>query len=657
MHVIEFPPISTQEWMDLILKDLKGKDFEKSLVWNLEESCQVQPFYRKDDLSTNPIIASRAYQILEGRVSKKTSKISIEVLGYSDIEGLILKAKKLLEKKAEILKIHIPSSTELSSMKIEDSSHSLETLKKIYGALGSTLKEGQSLHLLSKHNTPNLLKNIKELINTYNQKGILKNLKIEYDFIHTNLENPSELSTHAFQNSIKELSQLKREIEMLSIDSKTLPIFKISEVAFYEAGAKPSQALGIILAYFNEYLNLSTDKSLHLEFDELVKSCYFEMGVSSEFFLEIARIRCLRLLYIQLIESYQSHYFDTHSFEEIFFLQAKSLENNKTNDDEYNNLLRSSTEAMSAILGGVHNYQCSLFTDDTRLQSLAENLAIQTQLLHRYESHLDKVQESSSGSYYIETLTQILCKQSWSFFQHIEKNGGLLKMLQEGKLQEEITKEGERKQELVSKRNIHILGVNIYPPPLKYPTSPLISTNKNHTPSHLSSSTGLRPLKLSSGFEKLRKQTELYTQKHKAPPFVFSLLFGEVKQARMRSNFVLNSLGCAGYEVFESEYLGDTLESLTYNPIEAIFDLWQSINKTHTPSIIVFCSSDSCYLKDKEFLEKIFIQVKEKNPNILFYIAGPLVLSESLQSKHIQGFLYQGMNLLETLKVMQSKII
>lgn len=219
---------------------------------------------------------------------------------------------------------------------------------------------------------------------------------------------------------------------------------EVNGAQYLNAGANTCTELAFTLAHANEYLNTGATELL------------FNIAVGSDYFFEIAKLRALRKLWSTLANEYN---IDTPAT-----IHCETALNNKTIYDYNNNILRTSTEAMAAVVGGcdalfIHPYDV-LFKQPNEFSSrIARNI----QLILKYESHLDKVMDVAHGSYYIESLSQQIAEKSWELFQNIEAKGGYIACLESGFLQDTITKQAEATQQLVDSGDRVVLGVNKYP--------------------------------------------------------------------------------------------------------------------------------------------------------------------------------------------------
>ena len=250
--------------------------------------------------------------------------------------------------------------------------------------------------------------------------------------------------------------------------------------------------------------------------------------------------------------------------------------------------MRSSTESMAALIGGVDSFSCLAFNTIDVADSLLEEksnprsdlgklLALNTQLLHRHEAHLTRVSDPAAGSYYIEKLTDILARQAWANFQEIEKEGGIIKSLQSTKLQTKIKDQAKQKLEEVARGKITVLGSNAFPPlgPLTPPPHFEDMPTQGKTPSHqkvepatkeksFENITSLPAWRLSQNFEKLRLSTLRHIHRGGKVPQVLLLLFGEQAMAKARANFARNFFGCAGYQNRRSQSMQHRVKLRVY---------------------------------------------------------------------------------------------
>lgn len=212
------------------------------------------------------------------------------------------------------------------------------------------------------------------------------------------------------------------------------------------AGASIIQQLGFALAKTKELVEVFGKET----FNKLI----FKVAVGHNYFFEMAKLRALKLLINQLSKEY--------GLDEIPYIFAETSLRNKAKNDEENNLIRSTLELASAMIGGAD----AVFSNDFKLEnqtSLSEEISFKQEIILAYESLINVFEDASNGSYYVEDLTQQFAEKAWQHFLEIENNGGYLENLKSGKIQEEIYQHATEEQRWIEEGKIKLIGVNLYP--------------------------------------------------------------------------------------------------------------------------------------------------------------------------------------------------
>lgn len=426
----EFSDVSSKEWKQKIQADLKGADYNDTLIWKSNEGIDVKPFYHADEFSSLPNVSS----------SKATQWNICETIFVADVEKSNAKAQELLNKGTESLKFIIPS---------EDIS--IETLLKNID-LNNT-KLFFELQFLSA-----------SYVQILTEKTSTKNIFILIDIIG-NLAKTGNWYAN-LQEDQKQLDTIVNTTATLSVDASL----------YQNAGATMVQQLAYAMAHVNEYLN-----HLHVVAKETRQSLQviFNVSLGTNYFFEIAKLRALRILWETLALEYN---IPTECL--IFSTPTKR---NKTLYDYNTNLLRTTTECMSAILGGsnfINNlaYDAIYHKDNEFGSRISRNQL----LVLKHESYFDKVNNPADGAYYIESLTQQLAEKALELFKDIEANGGFLKQLKEGIIQRKIKESAEREQNQFNNGEEILLGTNKHPNPndkMKHELElyPFVKTNPRKT--------------------------------------------------------------------------------------------------------------------------------------------------------------------------------
>jgi len=401
----EFDSVSSKQWKQKIQADLKGADYNDTLIWKTNEDISVKPFYHADGFEKLPEVTS----------TKATEWKICQSIYVANVIKSNLKAVDAIERGAENIKFIIP--TEDVSIK--------ELIQNIN--LTSTLLYFE-LQFLSTEFV-NQLVSISAKAKIYIQTDIIGNLA---------------QSGNWFNN-------LKSDFNNFETTTKSTSSFSINTSLYQDAGATMVQQLAYAMAHANEYLNFLDDK-IDSETKQSLKVS-FNISVGTNYFFEIAKLRALRVLWNTLASEYGVNT-NCH-------IVAFPTKRNKTLYDYNINLLRTTTECMSAILGGANSI-CNLAYDAIyhKDNEFGERISRNQLLILKHESYFDKVNNPADGAYYIETLTNQLTKKALDLFKDIEANGGFLKQLKDGTIQRKIKESATKEQEQFNTGENILLGTN-----------------------------------------------------------------------------------------------------------------------------------------------------------------------------------------------------
>ena len=400
----EFKAATAQDWKNQVVKDLKGTEFEK-LIWQNANNngFDINPFYSSEDISAknNSLHTNTDWDVCE----------QITVTNEQEANARALKA---LEGGASGLSFYI--------LKKIDTKVLLKgiSLEHIYTQF---FISNDALHVLDD------LKNYYGKINPHDGK-----LKC---FINI---DPICLFTFYGEWHVDE----EKDISVL----KQLAHIPVNVSLYQEAGANTITELACGLAHTNEYFTYLANQQVLKD-----KTLHFIFSIGSDFFTEIAKLRAFRKLIALLQEQYQTN-FNIH-------IHAQTSQQNKSHLDAYNNMLRSTTEGMSAVIGGC-NSLCILPYDETfgDVSAFSSRIARNQQFVFKEESYLNKVADISAGSYYIENLTEEIAAKAWSAFKHIESKGGFIACLKTNHIQDKIKQEADVLVQKFKEEKIVLVGVN-----------------------------------------------------------------------------------------------------------------------------------------------------------------------------------------------------
>ncbi|WP_298312917.1 methylmalonyl-CoA mutase subunit beta [uncultured Aquimarina sp.] len=405
-----FDEISAKEWKQKIQFDLKGADYNEALIYKSYEGIDVKPFYNAEDIIDVDLNTSHP--------SAWKNSLKIEVEDATTGNSAALNA---IKKGAESIYFivtteNIEPDTLLSDISPEIPVY-IETLflSSAYIQKINTYadKSKISIHLLT-----DIIGNLAKTGNWF------KNLKEDHQIV---------------ENIVKEGTNIDN---IISVDLGILQ----------NAGATMIQQLAYGLAHANEYLNHFENQENN-PFQE--KPIIFKVAIGGNYFFEIAKLRALRILWDSLAEEYKML--------KKCYIFAHPSHRNKTILDYNVNMLRTTTECMSAILGGADTIHNLRYDDVYNLENdFGTRIAINQLLILKNESAFDVVNNPASGSYYIESLTNQLAEKALSLFKNIEEGGGYLKQLKSGTIQKKIKESSEKEQELFDKEAIILTGANTY---------------------------------------------------------------------------------------------------------------------------------------------------------------------------------------------------
>jgi methylmalonyl-CoA mutase len=606
----EFQAPTTQEWLDKIQVDLKGADFQKRLVWRTNEGFNVQPFYRREDLKDLKAVDSLPGEFPFVRGNKKDNNLWFvrQDIVVEDAAEANKKALDILNKGVDSLGFKI-SGSDVNAQFI------------------ATLLDGilpQYVELNFKTCQRHCVELAEVLVAYFKEKQYpLADLKGSINF------DPIEKILTKGKDTSAVIAQAKPLIEAL----KELPGYKcinVNSVSLNNAGCYIYQELGYALAWGAEYMNILTEAGVDAA--EAAQRIKFNMGVSENYFMEIAKFRAARLLWAQIVKQYEvaDDACQMH-------VCAITSEYNQTLFDSYVNLLRSQTETMSAALANVDSIVVTPFDKPYETPTeFAERIARNQQLLLKEEAHFDKLVDVAGGSYTIEHLTDAIAQEGWKLFLAVEEAGGFLAEALNGNITNAVNASNDKRHAAAATRREFILGTNQFPnftetSDGKQPQGCACGcATATHETGELPA---LNTQRLASEFETLR----LSTEKAEKQPVAFMLTIGNLAMRQARAQFSCNFLAAAGYKVMDN--LGfKTVEEGVDAALEAKAD------------IVVICSSDD------EYAEYAIPAFKYLDGRAMFVVAGAPACSEDLKAAGIENFIHVKSNQLETLRAYNAKL-
>lgn len=599
----EFPPVSNEEWMEVVTRDLKGAPFEKKLVWRTKEGFNVQPFYRAEDIEHLPTkdVLPGQFPYVRGTKADNNWLVRQDISVQGDIQQLNTNIKCVMERGANSLGLHFV-----------DECVNAATIQEMLAGIDLDKLE---INLYARRDlTVQLIEATKEALKALGAD--LGKVRGSFGF------NPFR---HTLGAGVRWSEWVETSVEVLKAAEPLTQFTCLSfqSVDLVNAGAYIYQEIGYALAAGADMLAKVSEKS-GKSISEVAERIRFEMGIGSNYFMEIAKFRAIRWLWALIVRSNDEK---TTERATKAVVHAETSRWNKTIYDAYVNLLRSMTETMSATIAGVHSVTVNPFDKhyNPKGSDFSRRIARNQQLLLKEESHFDKVVDPAGGSYYIEHLTQAIAEQGWKLFLEVEEQGGFAKLANEGKVQEAVNASNEARHKAVATRRENLLGTNIFPNFTETATEETrVIDNSKVEGKEI---TALDKRRGASDFEELRLATEASGK----TPKVFMLTIGNLAMRLARSQFSSNFFGVAGYKL---------IDNLGFETVQEGVDAARKAGA----DIVVLCSSDDEYA---EYGPQALEALKGEMPLV---IAGAPACMEELQAKGIEHFVHVKANVLETMQ-------
>jgi methylmalonyl-CoA mutase len=605
----EFPPVSTADWEAKITVDLKGADYEKKLIWKTNEGLKVRPYYRAEDLQKLGYLAVNPgeFPFIRGKKTTENNWLIRQDIVVENIAGANKKALEILNKGVTSLGFILKKGHEIN--------------KEGLALLLKDICLGAIEVNFSGHNAAEVSEIFVQYVNEIKYDNTIEG-SFNYDPLGR-LCKKGNFCDDSLETSVEKAVKLVKS-------TSGLPNFRavaVNGVHFANAGASVVQELGFALSMGAEYLNLLTEKGLTVA--QVAPKIKFNFGVSSNYFMEIAKFRAARLLWAKVVEAY-----DANS-KVAMNIHAETTKWNLTVYDAYVNMLRSTTETMSAAIAGVDSLTVLpfdvIFEEPT---DFAERIARNQQIVLKEESYFDKIVDPAAGSYYIENLTDAIASEAWNLFLEVQGKGGFIKAFTEGFVQAKVKEVAQKRDMAIATRREIILGTNQYPNPkdalASKPEDKSLSCSCDEAKQIAEP---LRTYRGAGAFEELRMKIDFGGHR----PKVFMLTIGSLAMRLARSQFSGNFFGCAGFQIADNNGF-KTIEEGVNAAFAAKAD------------IVVLCSSDDEYVTlAPEAFEKL-------GNKAILVVAGAPACQPELEAKGIKNFISVKSNVLETLKYYQKEL-
>jgi len=658
----EFPPVSEKAWKEQVMSELKGKEFEK-LNWKTYEDIDLPPFYTEEDvgqLKNQTDSQPGEFPFVRGGSFKNNDwKINQEING-TDIKQANRLALNSIKGGAD--------SVTFNCLLYGSKYHGIPVQNKDDMA---SLLDGIDIESTAINFNPGV--NTTGILSLYINEARKRGVKLENLSGSVNCDPIKDLTLQGLflKGEANSFEELRAVISYLSNYIPNYKGLKVNSSQFQDSGASITQELAYTLSSGVEYLDRLT--GMDLSIDQISRHMAFSFSISSNYFMEIAKLRAARLLWAKIIKQYKPK----HESSMLMNIEVTNSSWNKTQYNPFVNLLRGTVETMAGALGGagiitVRPLDSEYKTPDDFSQRMSRN----TQLILKNETYLERVVDPSAGSYYVENLTDSIAKESWRLFQEVESGGGIIKSLKSVAIQNAIEQTRKSRDMNTAIRKDIFLGVNQYPNSDEQilskmqNDSPVVDINKSDSKlsrqeklsvdfaaEYLSNEVAsigdllfqrpetpefqIEPLKPYRGaqiFEELRLATEKHAQITGHTPVVFLLTIGNPSMRSARASFAVNFFGCAGFHIVNN--IGfDSPEDGVRAALE------------YRADIVVVCSSDDEY---PQIIPSIIKGLGQKSPGTIVIVAGyPKEHIEGLEKAGVDDFIHIRSNALEILSKYQ----
>jgi methylmalonyl-CoA mutase len=606
----EFPAVSKSQWKEQTLADLKGADFDKKLVWKTLEGFDLQPYYTEEDLKEIDYLKKFECSTLNLEDGSQGPRywVNREKIQVQDATSANKAAIDALNCGADGLIFDLTGKEDVD-------------IKKL---LNNILPLHCSVSFIADRDAAKLIKGYF----TYESQHHIETSQLfgslNYDPVK-NLTLKGKMAKDGF-NVLKEI------IEVTDVADRFFGL-TVNGSHFQNAGSSLVQELALALSVAVEYIDRLGELGVSPE--KVIRNMEFSMAVGTDYFPEIAKLRALRILFYKIAESYGLKGYDPgdlniHSISSLW---------TKTIYDPYVNMLRNTTEAMSAIIGGCNALTIAPYNENFEAVTLfSKRISRNVSNMLKEESYFDRVVDPAAGSYYIENITDEMVKTAWKLFTEIESEGGYIQSFTEGKIQQRIRQTREKRMSLASQRREIFVGTNQYPNTREQLDPEKISLSK-------AQSGDIEVLPQEGGsreFEVLRLKTDGFAKKKGARPRAYlSLLGNNAAMRTARAQFSGGFIGCGGFEIVDGT-ISQSVEEALNKALEANAD------------ITVICGSDEDYITSGAEYARKFKAAKKDG---LLILAGyPTEHIDELKSAGIDEFIHLRANLIETLSSLQQKL-
>lgn len=595
----EFSPVSPEAWEARIRKDLREAPYD-ALNWPSPEGITVKPFYTRHDLPQP--LAARPNDFPYVRTCHTRDNRWENVPTFSvrkDARPVIDRAVNALERGATGVHFHLKEPVDF------DFEYLLQQQPAVRNAfLSFTFPVAPETYL-----------------EAYLQAARKLNVNLDElrGFIAFDPADDQLYKAPAFGSFIPMLELVK--------DAPGLYPITLNGHQFSNRGSLLHQEIALVLS--SAICVLTSCQNHNIAPEKIMSRLQFTLTAGTNYFFEIAKLRALRLLWSAIVSSYgvpaevatrlRVHVATSRWFQTVF--------------DPHVNLLRSTTEAMSAILGGCDSLSIAPYDSLYKpADDFSERIARNISVILKEEAYLDKAIDPAAGAYYLETLTKQLAEKAWAFFQEIEGHGGFVRALETGFISGEITKAAELQYKALTNREQILVGTN------KFPNQ---QEKLDFDPEHLMQNKYFDTRRAAYSFEVMRLASELHFRKKKKKARAIIAVIGTKISEHIHATFAREFFDCANFEtmIYQFETLQDAINGL----------------ENDKAKVIVLSGSEADYQQfDKTFTDRI--RSHDHQP-VLIMAATPVNMEDEMVAKGFDQFIFHGCDIHSIINCIQKKVL
>lgn len=676
----QFPIPTYEEWREVTEKSLKGASFEKRLVTNTYEQISLQPMYQKKDIADLAHLSNLPGQapFLRG-TNAVHSEHAWEVnqeLNEAVPNAWNESARHDLERGQTSLNIVLDEVVKAGSNPLEASAVGktgllLANKADLKEALANIDLKKVPVHI---HAGANALPLIALFAATF-----AEDLKEVSGCIGMDPIGESVRTGESYYDESKLFDQMSGLIEWANVHAPRLQTVMIDGNPYHNGGSSATEELAYVLATGIDYLRALTERGVAI--DAAAKAFRFNFAVGSDYFMEIAKLRAARILWAQIVKAFGG----TEDAQKMT-IHARTSAWTKTVYDPYVNMLRSTSEAFAAAVGGADSIHVSPFDEAIQKPtSFSRRIARNASIILQEESYIGYTVDPAGGSWYIESLTDQVAEKAWELLQQVEATGGIIASLQAGEPQKKVAETLQKRLSNIETRKDIFVGTNMYANLTEKPLDVVAEDEQEAIKQWLDESKAKQQVEVSElhsveeaipfalkgatihdlavafgrnekvvfqierivatrgaeKFEQLRKKTEQFAQETGKTPQIFLANLGSIPSHKARADFAAAFFEIGGFEVIRNDGF-DTASEAAEAALQSGAD------------VTVICGKDENY---EEMAEQVATEIKAKQIEMTIMLAGlpSEEKRESYVTAGIEEFIHLRANCLEVLHNLQVK--